>query len=298
MTKRIPGPLPEDLVDLRHRIDAWRLVKKGPSCRMPEGLWGDAADLAQRYGVSRVAGYLGLGYKDLSTRSGATTGQVTPKRTATLLGGGQLGDLRLRIGAWRTTKPSPATHMPEDLWNAAVSAARGYGLRQTASACGLGYAVLQARVLLAQDLADGVVPSKQGWIPLPDSVTQLRQRIATWRASKTSRNSHMPSELWDQSVALAKDFGISRVALATGLPYVGLSAKVARCSDRSSPTPVTATLTPDLYSDNLLPFNAVATIDLSRPDGSRIQIQAAPGSSADSFAGVVAAFLNNPTTAP
>jgi len=52
--------------------------------------------------------------------------------------GGTLEELRGRIQQWRLTR-SRQGRMPEELWRAAASAVRSYGVSPVASELGLGY---------------------------------------------------------------------------------------------------------------------------------------------------------------
>jgi hypothetical protein len=63
-------------------------------------------------------------------------------------------ELRGRIEQWRLTRTKQG-QMPEELWEAAVSAARRYGVSPVARALGVGHAGLKARTLAASQ------PSRQ-----------------------------------------------------------------------------------------------------------------------------------------
>jgi hypothetical protein len=59
---------PVGIEELRNRIEVWRAMKASPVERMPEGLWGEAAALAGRLGISVVSRALGVGYAGLRQR--------------------------------------------------------------------------------------------------------------------------------------------------------------------------------------------------------------------------------------
>ena len=66
----------EELGQLRGRFEQWR-EQNGPGRRkrIPVTLWEEAAGLAQRQGVFKVARTLGLDYATLKDRAGVKTGQ-------------------------------------------------------------------------------------------------------------------------------------------------------------------------------------------------------------------------------
>jgi hypothetical protein len=99
-------------------------------------------------------------------------------------------ELRGPIEQWRLTRTRQG-QMPQELWEAAVSAAQRYGVSQVARALGVGHAGLKARTLAASQLsrqarkaakAEGVVEVH----PLGDAVVlhsrQTRQRQCAARS--------------------------------------------------------------------------------------------------------------------
>ena len=67
MDKAIEPSLPAKLAQGRQRLDCWRREHKRYS-RLPQELWGMAAELATEFGVNRVASLLRLNYYDLKKR--------------------------------------------------------------------------------------------------------------------------------------------------------------------------------------------------------------------------------------
>jgi hypothetical protein len=67
MNARKTGDLPADLENTRRRLEQWRQRHQAPT-PLPESLWAEAVKLAGRYGVSRTAGALGVGYYSLKDR--------------------------------------------------------------------------------------------------------------------------------------------------------------------------------------------------------------------------------------
>ena len=67
MNARKTGDLPADLENARRRLAQWRQRHQAPR-PLPEWLWAQAVKLAGRYGVSRTARALGVGYYSLKDR--------------------------------------------------------------------------------------------------------------------------------------------------------------------------------------------------------------------------------------
>jgi hypothetical protein len=67
MNARKTGDLPADLENTRRRLEQWRQGHQAPT-PLPESLWAQAVKLAGRYGVSRTARALGVGYYSLKDR--------------------------------------------------------------------------------------------------------------------------------------------------------------------------------------------------------------------------------------
>jgi hypothetical protein len=77
MNTRKSADLPADLEGTRRRFEQWRQVRKVHTS-IPELLWAAAVKLAGRYGVSRTARVLRVGYYSLQERVGqATAGSAT-----------------------------------------------------------------------------------------------------------------------------------------------------------------------------------------------------------------------------
>lgn len=67
MNARKTGGLPADLEHTRRRLEQWRQRHQAPT-PLPESLWSQAVKLAGKYGVSRTARALGVGYYSLKDR--------------------------------------------------------------------------------------------------------------------------------------------------------------------------------------------------------------------------------------
>jgi hypothetical protein len=67
MNARKTGDLPAGLESTRRRLEQWRQRHQAPT-PLPESLWAEAVKLAGRYGVSRTARALRVGYYSLRDR--------------------------------------------------------------------------------------------------------------------------------------------------------------------------------------------------------------------------------------
>lgn len=74
--RRSEGPeLPADLVAVQTQFEHWRATRS-KLCRIPEGLWSAAVEVAGEHGVQRVARTLRLDYMDLKRRVQACTAEL------------------------------------------------------------------------------------------------------------------------------------------------------------------------------------------------------------------------------
>lgn len=67
MNARKTREVPADLENTLRRLDQWRQRHQAPT-PLPESLWAEAVKLAGRYGVSRTARTLRVGYYSLKDR--------------------------------------------------------------------------------------------------------------------------------------------------------------------------------------------------------------------------------------
>ena len=71
-------PLPEDLQELRRRLEEWRKSQRRRS-RLPDWLWPAAVELARHHGVFATARSLRLDYASLKRRLGVNASRpATP----------------------------------------------------------------------------------------------------------------------------------------------------------------------------------------------------------------------------
>jgi len=61
--------IPNEISKLRERVDRWRATRATQRGAMPEALWLEAGELADKYGVYAVARGAGLGYEGVRKRS-------------------------------------------------------------------------------------------------------------------------------------------------------------------------------------------------------------------------------------
>jgi hypothetical protein len=76
---RKQGDVPADLSVAAERLGQWRRVRKRGE-RIPAALWGEAVQLAGRYGVNRTAQTLGLDYYHLKKRVQKKTSSLAEPR--------------------------------------------------------------------------------------------------------------------------------------------------------------------------------------------------------------------------
>ena len=126
--------------------------------------------------------------------------------------------------------------------------------------------------------------------PSPEELIPLRKRIEVWRTTRTRRG-HTPAEVWDSAVALARIYGVCRIARAVGLDYKALRTHVAKVSMKPGlvqPTFVEFPMALAIEKAAVPPPGT--TIEISSPNGSRMRISLEAGRGMEA-AGIVAAFL-------
>ncbi len=101
----------------------------------------------------------------------------------------------------------------------------------------------------------------------------------------------MPTEFWESAVALALRYGPCQIAQGVGLDYKTLRLRLAKAVGGPKVVRPTFVQLPATV-DQVAPVTAIAgaTIELFRPDGSRMRIHLEAGRGMEA-AGIVAAFL-------
>lgn len=97
MLGRGKGELPVDLADAARRFAGWRRTRQRGE-RIPAALWNAAAGLAGRYGVSRTAQVLRIGYYDLQKHAARRKAPATRGNNASELSFVELPPAALAAG--------------------------------------------------------------------------------------------------------------------------------------------------------------------------------------------------------
>jgi len=88
----------EDIKGVIEKFTGWRKGKRSIKDRIPEELWNQAVELAEKYSVYRVSRELGLSYMDLKGRMKAGKKRDIPLKRSSFIElsvrGGDFGSLR------------------------------------------------------------------------------------------------------------------------------------------------------------------------------------------------------------
>ncbi len=133
-----------------------------------------------------------------------------------------------------------------------------------------------------------VKPKKE---PSPEQLDALRGQIQNWRQRRKVPGP-MPGELWGAAVALAKEFGVCRMARALTLDYTALRKRTEKLPEAGLVKPTFVHL-PMTVAPEMAPSAAPgAMIEISTPDGARLHIHLEAGRGMET-ATIVAAFLEH-----
>ena len=127
--------------------------------------------------------------------------------------------------------------------------------------------------------------------PSSSDLVPLRKQVEAWRDARNGPGSPMPAEIWEAAVALAQRYGACQVSRGIGIDYKTLRLRLAKAAGKPevvNPTFVQLPVTLDQASPGSTA--AGTTIELFRPDGSRMRIHLETGRGIEA-AGIVAAFL-------
>jgi hypothetical protein len=74
---------------------------------------------------------------------------------------------------------------------------------------------------------------------IPIALSESRRQLDHWRSQQPNKRTRLPKELWQQAVALAREYGLNRTASALGLKYDSLKKHLheAGADERCSATP-------------------------------------------------------------
>jgi hypothetical protein len=125
--------------------------------------------------------------------------------------------------------------------------------------------------------------------PKPEQLIGLRRQIQEWRQNRTVPGA-MPGVLWDQAIALAKEFGVCRIARAVGLDYTALRKRTEQAPATGLVKPTFVQL-PATIAPAEMPV-APTTIEITARDGARMRIHLEAGHGTEA-ASIVAAFLGS-----
>ena len=121
----------------------------------------------------------------------------------------------------------------------------------------------------------------------------LQEQVEAWREAKGGSRP-MPPEVWDTAVELARRYGPCQISRGVGVDYKTLRLRLAKAVGKPDLVKPAFVQLPATL-DQAIPVSAVAgaTIELFRPDGSRMRIHLEAGRGMEA-AGIVAAFLGDP----
>jgi hypothetical protein len=123
--------------------------------------------------------------------------------------------------------------------------------------------------------------------PSQEQLDPLRHQIQEWRKARKGPGP-MPEELWSAAVALAKAFGVCRIARALPLDYTSLRKRVEKHPESGLVKPTFVQLPAALAAAAPPP----TTIEISARDGARMVIHLEAGRAMEA-ASIVAAFLGS-----
>ena len=129
--------------------------------------------------------------------------------------------------------------------------------------------------------------------PSSAELAPLREQVKAWREARSGPGP-MPMEIWETAVELARRYGPCQISRGVGLDYKSLRLRLAKAVGKLDPVRPTFVQLPATL-DQMTPISTVAgaTIELFRPDGSRMRIHLEAGRGIEA-AGIVAAFLGDP----
>jgi hypothetical protein len=112
------------------------------------------------------------------------------------------------------------------------------------------------------------------------ALAELAEQFTRWRQQRANRHERIPTPLWDQAVALTQVLPNGRVAKAlrlsaTDVKQHGRARETTLAVATPESDPRFVELTPEAGA---WPVAAGTQVDLERPDGVRMGIRYAPGS--------------------
>ena len=101
-----------------------------------------------------------------------------------------------------------------------------------------------------------------------DDMAGVRARLTAWRARR-KKGERIPGELWEAAARLARRDGVGATSTALRLSYYDLRRRVeGEAAGRGGPPPSPVFV--EMGRAPQAPDPAVATIEVARPDGTRV----------------------------
>lgn len=76
--------------------------------------------------------------------------------------------------------------------------------------------------------------STRGPAHIPAALSTARRQLDRWRSRRPTKRTRLPEDLWQNAVALAREYGLNKTASALGLKYDSLKKRLqATASDES-----------------------------------------------------------------
>jgi hypothetical protein len=127
--------------------------------------------------------------------------------------------------------------------------------------------------------------------PPQEQVDELLARIGEWRQVRRGPGP-MPGEIWEAAVALAREFGVCRVARALTIDYAALRRRTEADEEHGVVRPTFVQLPATQEPLPAAPHAPGTTLEISARDGSRMRICLESGCGTEAV-NIVAAFLGS-----
>ncbi len=103
-----------------------------------------------------------------------------------------------------------------------------------------------------------------------EDMAGVRLRLAAWRARR-KKGERIPGELWEAAARLARRDGVGATSTALRLSYYDLRRRVeGEAAGRGGPRPAPVFVEMERAPQGSSSAAAAATIEVSRPDGTRV----------------------------
>jgi hypothetical protein len=107
----------------------------------------------------------------------------------------------------------------------------------------------------------------------PKGLVALERKVQQWRQSRKGRRGRIPESLWAEAVAVARTAGLYQTSKAVRFHYGALKKRAAQAPEAEAPRK------PEFVAVEMphIQCEGNVTVDLVRPDGSQMRIEAAGG---------------------